>query len=88
MLFEKKLSKCLHPLGISRKFEITPYTNDLYLKETVYTFKKKQNNIVCIRRVLWLCAGSHSDALSLLFIDEQSDTIPLYLNNNVDMIKV
>lgn len=44
--------------------------------------------IVCIRRVLWLCAGSHSDALSLLFIDEQSDTIPLYLNNNVDMIKV
>lgn len=58
------------------------------LKRLFTHLKKKKNNIVCIRRVVWLCAGSHSDALSLLFIDEQSDTIPLYLNNNVDMIKV
>lgn len=41
VVFFEKETKCLHPLGTSRKFEITPYTNDLYLKETVYTFIKK-----------------------------------------------
>lgn len=40
-------------------------------------FTHLENDFVCIRRVLWLCAGSHSDVLSLLFIDEQSDTISL-----------
>lgn len=41
VLFFEKEAKCLHPLGTSRKFEITPYTNDLYLKETVYTLKSR-----------------------------------------------
>lgn len=39
VVFFEKGPKCLHPLGVSRKFEIAPYTNDLYLKETVYTLK-------------------------------------------------
>lgn len=67
-------AKCLYPLGFSRELEITRYTSDLYLKETVYTFRKLT---VCIRRDLYFLVGSHPDVQSLLFIDEQSDTISL-----------
>lgn len=35
-------------------------------------------NWFCMRKKgLWLCAGRRSDVLSLLFIDEQPDTISL-----------
>lgn len=41
VFFFEKEAKCLHPLGTWRKFEITPYTNDFYVKEPVYTSESR-----------------------------------------------